>query len=275
MAEGLGMWLRRAREAKDLSLDQVEKTLRIRRRYLQALEVADYAALPGPIQARGFLRNYARFLGLPVEEALARYESEISGQPVQPRPRPTVETTVNHHPDRPTVFAPPPDEEEIAAPTTGVSPTLLWVLVGAMIFFALLALGSLIYLELSDRSTVPAPTPSFAPTAVLELTPEVVAPASGPSFMPALDGTVTVRLDPQEHAWIRLVTDGEVAYQGVAGPGERLEVTASERCLVETGNGGAFQLFVNGEDWGALGEGGQIVRRVWSPSGEESLSGLE
>ena len=67
MVDGLGLWLRRARENHQLSLDDVERVLKIRSRYLQALEVGDYATLPGIVQARGFLRNYARFLGLPVE----------------------------------------------------------------------------------------------------------------------------------------------------------------------------------------------------------------
>ena len=82
MNDGLGAWLRRTREQQQLTLADVEKALRIRRRYLQALEVSDYAALPGEIQARGFLRNYARFLKLPIEEALARYDSEVKGTPL-------------------------------------------------------------------------------------------------------------------------------------------------------------------------------------------------
>ncbi len=85
MSDGLGLWLRRTRETRQISLPDAEKALRIRRRYLQALEMGDYAALPGEIQARGFLRNYARYLNLPVEEALARYDAEIQGRPMQPR----------------------------------------------------------------------------------------------------------------------------------------------------------------------------------------------
>ena len=72
MTDSLGIWLRRSREARKQDLDEVVRSLRIRRRYLQALEMGDYEALPGPIQARGFLRNYARFLGLSVEDVLAR-----------------------------------------------------------------------------------------------------------------------------------------------------------------------------------------------------------
>ena len=85
MVDGLGLWLRRARENRQLSLADIERELKIRSRYLQALELGDYATLPGVVQARGFLRNYARYLGLPVEEAIARYEAEISGNPLQPR----------------------------------------------------------------------------------------------------------------------------------------------------------------------------------------------
>ncbi len=80
MTDSLGVWLRRSRETRQLDLDDAARTLRIRRRYLQALEMGDYEALPGPIQARGFLRNYVRFLGLPVEDALARYDAE-TGKP--------------------------------------------------------------------------------------------------------------------------------------------------------------------------------------------------
>jgi len=57
MSDSLGLWLRRSREARRLELDDAVKALRIRKQYLRALELGDYEALPGPIQARGFLRN--------------------------------------------------------------------------------------------------------------------------------------------------------------------------------------------------------------------------
>jgi len=73
----LGRWLRDAREAKNLSLDVVEKEIRIRSHYLQALEEEAFDRLPGEVCARGFLRNYARFLGLDPEEAIARYRALV------------------------------------------------------------------------------------------------------------------------------------------------------------------------------------------------------
>ncbi|MGC9398469.1 MAG: helix-turn-helix domain-containing protein [Anaerolineae bacterium] len=272
MAEGLGHWLRRTRETRNLSLDEVEAALRIRKRFLQALEVGDYAALPGPIQARGFIRNYARFLRLPVEEALARYEAEVQGVPFRPEMQ-----SADLHPgylgiDRPTVFAPPPSEEEETGRAAGGLPPLFWLLIGAMVLFGLIALVSFLYLEFRGRAAQPQSTPP-PPTAAVTTAP--VLPSTSeeeahPAFVPAADGTVTVRLVPQAHAWVRVIADETVVFQGVATPDQSVEATASERCTVETGNGGAFQLFLNGEDFGPLGQQGEIVRRAWSPAGEVS-----
>ena len=269
MAEGLGLWLRRARESRQLTLEQARRELHIHLRYLQALEVGDYTALPGEIQARGFLRNYARFLGLPVEEALARYEAEIEGHPLRLPAR-----SENGRPpavDRPTVFAPPPTEDEAARPASGIPRGILQLLIGAMLFFALLALGAFLYLQFAGPKSELAVTPTVTP-AQTPATAEPGATAETANFEPA-GGTVTIRLEPAAHAWVRLVADGEVVFQGVAAPEQLLQAVASERCLVEAGDGSAFHLYVNGADWGLLGNEGQTARRAWSPTGELSLQG--
>ena len=69
----LGQILRQARENKELSIEEVYEKTRINVRYLEALETGDYTALPSATHARGFLRNYARFLGLDPEPLLERY----------------------------------------------------------------------------------------------------------------------------------------------------------------------------------------------------------
>lgn len=272
MPAGLGPWLRRTREARDLSLNEVEEALRIRKRYLQALEVGDYAALPGPIQARGFIRNYARFLQLSVEEALARYEAEVVGRPFQPRMQ-SIDLRPNQMGlDRPTVFAPPPSAEEESSGFSTSLPPITWVLLGAMVLFGLVALISLLYLQFGDALS----QPEVAPTATAEATPLAINTTeaeTGPEFSPAADGTLAVRLIPRAHAWIRVIADDNVVFQGVATPEEPIDAVASNRCIVETGNGGAFQLLLNGEDFGLLGEQGQVVRRAWSPSGEIAPGG--
>src|SRR5260370_41853039 len=88
-AEALGQELRAAREARDLTLDQAEHQTRIRAKHLDSLERGNYAALPSAVQARGFLRNYARFLGLDADEMVARYDDAQSGRKRRSRARKT------------------------------------------------------------------------------------------------------------------------------------------------------------------------------------------
>ncbi len=266
MPSGLGIWLRRARETRQITLEEAEQQLRIRKRYLQALENGDYDALPGPVQARGFLRNYARFLGLPVEEALARYEADISGRPVQPR----LGEQQAPAPDRPSFFAPPSTAEEETKRKPTFSPILLLSLLGIAVFFALIALAGLIYLRFfSTRTAAPYPTPQPTATVVAPTTGE--ATLTPPTFVPSADGMIHIHLEPREHAWVRVTADDEIVFQGIAAPDQSIDAVAHRQCLVETGNGGAFHLYVNDVDWGTLGPEGKVARRAWTPNGETAV----
>ncbi|MXR35601.1 helix-turn-helix domain-containing protein [Craterilacuibacter sinensis] len=88
----VGMQLKRAREAQQLSLGDVAERLKLSVRQLEAIERDDYAFLPGPTFVRGFVRNYARFLNLDsvplmrlLDEAFPPLDAElaISQQEVQ------------------------------------------------------------------------------------------------------------------------------------------------------------------------------------------------
>ena len=69
-AIGVGERLRKAREARGLSLDAVAASTHIRERYLEALEEERFEEIPGPAYVKGFLRNYAAHLGLPEDEIM-------------------------------------------------------------------------------------------------------------------------------------------------------------------------------------------------------------
>ena len=88
MADSIGQQLRKAREARRVSLEQVSQATHIRVRYLQALETGDLAILPSLAQARGFLRAYAGYLGLDVEQLLHSVESPSEGAPPIAQPEP-------------------------------------------------------------------------------------------------------------------------------------------------------------------------------------------
>src|SRR3954466_7531948 len=93
-----------AREGKGVDLSRAERDTKIRARYLSALERGDYRDLPGSVYTKGFLRNYAMYLGLDAEEILRQWRRERGDQAV-PEPsivplRPMAE------PKRPLTFSP-------------------------------------------------------------------------------------------------------------------------------------------------------------------------
>ncbi len=69
-----GSILRRAREAAGLSVDQIAGRLYLLCSIVKNLEADDYQRIRGDTFVRGYLRNYARLLGIPTEPLLARYD---------------------------------------------------------------------------------------------------------------------------------------------------------------------------------------------------------
>jgi cytoskeletal protein RodZ len=75
-APGLPERLLAARERKGVDLYRAERDTKIRARYLAALERGDYRELPGAVYTKGFLRNYALYLGLDPDEVLLQWRRE-------------------------------------------------------------------------------------------------------------------------------------------------------------------------------------------------------
>src|SRR5580698_9008574 len=69
-----GEHLRRERELRGVSLEEVSVATRIPSRYLDAIESEQWELLPGGVFNRGYVRSIARFLGLGEDEILAEYE---------------------------------------------------------------------------------------------------------------------------------------------------------------------------------------------------------
>src|SRR3954469_5402205 len=92
-----------ARERKGVDLYRAERDTKIRARYLAALERGDDTDLPGAVYTKGFLRNYALYLGLDAEDILRQWRRERGAQlgpePLVVPPRPIAE------PPRPLTFS--------------------------------------------------------------------------------------------------------------------------------------------------------------------------
>lgn len=76
MMQSIGQKLKQAREDQRITLEHASESTRIRVPYLKALETDDVSILPSPVQARGFLRNYADYLGLDFDRLLEELRAE-------------------------------------------------------------------------------------------------------------------------------------------------------------------------------------------------------
>ena len=77
----IGAMLRTARSQRNLQVDQVAKELHLDARIITAIENDDQAALPEPIFVQGYLRAYARLVGLSGEELVRRYSAQEPAPP--------------------------------------------------------------------------------------------------------------------------------------------------------------------------------------------------
>jgi cytoskeletal protein RodZ len=79
-----GDHLKREREMRGVSLDEISAATRIARRFLTAIEDEQWDQLPGGVFNRGFVRAMARYLGLDEENIIAEYASAAGDRPSVP-----------------------------------------------------------------------------------------------------------------------------------------------------------------------------------------------
>jgi len=271
--EELGHTLREARERLGLTLEEVERATRIRDRHLQSLERGDFSSLPSPVQARGFLHNYAEFLGLDADQVLLRYADGLRRRVDRARAN-------SHHqeaPTRPSVQVRTRRPRWLTSDlfvAAGITLAILVVLVwgGGRVMAALRERNDS---ESSSSFLLPSPTvPTATSTALPQQTPAALglatelATATGtPAPVVGPTNVVSLRIVVEKRAWVWVLVDGQEAFRGRAAPGEILEYQADERVEVTTGNAGGLRVFYRGQDQGLLGELGQVMIRVWTLEG--------
>lgn len=278
--DDLGATLREARERRGLSLEEVERHLRIRPHLLEALERGDLESLASAVQARGFLRNYADFLGLEPQLLLESYDERRrerktaprAAAPAEPAQRPSVQVRSR----RPRWLSP----DLFIAAGVSLAAVVLLIWGGGRVMAAMrdrteaevAASGFLV--PTSSHTPEPAePTadrPETNPTLGTELALVPVAsqtPTATPTFLLAAVDRVDLRIVVQQRAWLLVQVDGREAFRGRVAPGDLLEYQGERLIEVLTSNGAGLRILYEGQDQGLLGELGQVVRRLWSLQG--------
>lgn len=276
-AERLGQQLRAAREARELTIEDVEQALRIRSRFLVAFETGAYEDLPGAVQARGFLRNYARFLRLDEDAILADYDSAQQALPAERR-TPVIPARSAAAP--PPVVPPPlPDEPALGAsvPRQGrgrrVS-VVLGAVLGLILLLSLCLGGTRLVEELlntaANQDTVDLldvlPTvPTLTPSATFLASATPLPGARVIEGATPFSDRVVLNVEVVQRAFIRVTVDGTVAFEGTVRPGTQLEYQAQQTLSIESSNGAGLDVIFNNLPIGALGGRGEAVEVTFSP----------
>lgn len=279
---GFGENLRRERELRGISLQEISSTTKISVRSLELLEAEEFSKLPGGIFIRSFIRSYANYLGLDEEQVMAEFH----------------------------LVAPPQGNEDFSRlGVTGTSskksraPVLPWVIAALLLFG-----GYIIFryahraadaplsfgnpppvskaVSASARAAVASPATQKPPVlaAPQEQTnpqPNATAagapPAAGPNAnaaqkaagtqtaaasaaaAPGIPGAgLTLQVAATEQTWVSVKADGKTVLEQVMKPNDVRTFTAKNSFDVITGNAEGALLTLNGTTLGPLGRRGEV-----------------
>lgn len=240
----IGNRLKSAREAQGLSLEAIEEETKIRRKYLKALEDEQFDLLPGPVYAKAFLKNYARFLKLDVEDVLTEFNRKV-------RAYASIEDDEK-------------DSKESVREDRPAKTYSRWyvavvavVLLGVSLYYAATGNG---FGRTGDQAREnPKKTDQIKnndqkPDAQLN----GQQPADPGPAPVELGVNVTLNVKGNQ-SWILVVVDGNTAFQGLLTSGQSRDFMGNSKIYVRLGNAGAVEVLVNGQNLGYLGSQGDVV----------------
>jgi cytoskeleton protein RodZ len=271
-----GERLRREREMRGISLNEISESTKISRRHLESLENEDFDSLPGGVFNRGFVRAYARFVGINEEQAVADYNAVRS----EPEPVPDqFPLEVHIKPDR-----------ELNPKR---SPLPLILAVAALVGFIIVVWArSRSHQPEPAKAAPPAPTSTStpaggdsAPKQVSAPSPTIVPPvqaaplaSSSPAAAaykktttgdatPTPDHTFVIVVRAKEDAWVSLVADGKTSWEGILRADRQRLVRAGRQVVLTTGNAGGIVVSHNGRVLRALGSESEVRTLTFTRTG--------
>jgi cytoskeleton protein RodZ len=281
--ETLGGFFQHARERQGLSLDQVAVQTRIQPRHLLALEEEDFTNLPAKVFTKGFVRSYARTLGLDEEEALQLFlVSSSSFYERTEQEQPSVQIKLE------------------AAHRRRWNWNLIWIfilIIGGAIFFLLpeqqktpqlpiesqplLSVDSIQELQHTPGELPPGGSP-MTPVEKTEPPPSPASPITPPTAIPESHaigpslsnspphsenvqkpgGTLVLEIEATQLTWVVVKSDDQAPHEALLQPGQQLTWKAKDQFLLTLGNAAGVVIRLNGESRGPFGKPGEVVRNI-------------
>jgi cytoskeleton protein RodZ len=261
-----GERMQREREMRSITLDEIAEHTKISKRNLTALEEENFAQLPGGIFNKGFVRAYARYLGIDEEQAVADYLAADAEKQRKRMPIPIDQASAGLRPesvaDRPAIVEGEPQPDQAAGFMTA-----------AVALVVVLGIGGLAYKWMQSRNPDPPAhvaeartQPEQTPVATQELP---VQPISAPSSVPTPSsdlssptgkmpevaiapaatplGSFSLVLKTKEESWVQVKADGKLLMEGVLAPNTNKSFDASKELVIKLGNAAGVELAYNGK----------------------------
>ena len=273
----LGEYFHQAREQQGLSLDQITTQTRIQQRHLQALEEEDFASLPAKVFTKGFVRSYARCLGLDEDEAVQLFltssnsfyeRTQEEHQHVQVKLEAAHRSQFNWNlvlilflVIGGALYYLLPEQQENLPPTTESDSPLPIESIQESEPFPAEPPASVVPLEPVATITLPPPPPAIEPP-----TPKPVPPSLPASPLPedAIGpvGTLVLEIEATQLTWVVVKSDDHSPHEALLQPGQRVSWKAKNQFLLTLGNAAGVVIRLNGESRGPFGKPGQVVRDI-------------
>ena len=252
-----GERLQREREMRGITLEEIADSTKIGTRSLRALEQEDFDKLPGGIFNKGFVRAYARYLGIDEEQAVADFLA-AAGESEQPLPSPS------------------PREKPAASSSGGWS----WAAVLALVALAAggfaawqLGLGpfaSHASPQIEAAKLAPAPASSSAQPGAGSGTGEAsTQPAADSAAAPSstAGGGFVLLLRAKQDCWLSITADRRAVMEGTLAAAETKEVRAQKSVVLKLGNAAGVEVSHNGTVVPPLGRVNEVKTVVFTPEG--------
>lgn len=284
-----GEKLKKTRENKKFTLDDVAVSTKISVRMLRALEEEKFNQLPGGVFNKGFVKAYARHLGLDEEKTVAEYVAASGGAPL-----PAAEDAELR------AIAERKEKERQGRPSAEMS----WGWIAVVLLVVALALSVWGFYSREKQNTqgpaarrenvaaaVPTTTtapavqpasdaasaaatsaPSAGNSAVSNASPMAAetAAAATPSVQDAAySGSFTVLVKANDDSWLTVSADGKVLYQQTLAALSEKSISAEKQIVLRAGNIGALDIFFNGKKLPAQGEAGEAKTLTFGQDGLE------
>lgn len=256
-----GQYLKNTREQKHISIEQIHKETKIRKRYLTAMENGDFSIIPGgDVYVKGFLKNYSICVGIEPSSTIELYKklrSELKEEKSLTKSSNTDTTQLDVFSTKFSSYVKQNYKKIYAIILTASLVVVLIISIQAFI-------GKLIPEdEVPQTTQIPvtqAPPPEEIEEPANEVTPivddedvmvEIVEDTSQNTIYVIDDEYIEVTMDNiTDRCWIMVNKDGKRDFEGILNSGDSKTWEAKDSLNIRIGNPAVVKLVVNGSDLG-------------------------